>query len=101
MLYVFFGKDSFSLRERLEELRVRCADRRVSLERLHFALDQLVAVEPHADRHVRPRPFAHHLILVILLNYGFSISRSIHLLHQREMQLLGSMTHSFYKHNPV
>ena len=43
MLYVFFGKDSFSLRERLEELRVRCADRRVSLERLHFALDQLVA----------------------------------------------------------
>ncbi len=29
--------------ERLEELRALCADRRVSLERLHFELDQLVA----------------------------------------------------------
>jgi UDP-GlcNAc:undecaprenyl-phosphate/decaprenyl-phosphate GlcNAc-1-phosphate transferase len=29
--------------ERLETLRERCAERRVSLERLHFALDQLVA----------------------------------------------------------
>jgi UDP-GlcNAc:undecaprenyl-phosphate GlcNAc-1-phosphate transferase len=29
--------------ERLEELRARCAERHVSLERLHFALDQLVA----------------------------------------------------------
>ena len=29
--------------ERLEQLRELCADRRVSLERLHFELDQLVA----------------------------------------------------------
>ncbi len=29
--------------DRLEALREQCADRRVSLERLHFALDQLVA----------------------------------------------------------
>ena len=29
--------------ERLEALRLRCVERRVSLERLHFALDQLVA----------------------------------------------------------
>ena len=29
--------------ERLEELRTRCTDRGVSLERLHFRLDQLVA----------------------------------------------------------
>ena len=29
--------------DRLEALRQRCAERRVSLERLHFALDQLVA----------------------------------------------------------
>ncbi len=29
--------------ERLEQLRLRCAERGVSLERLHFALDQLVA----------------------------------------------------------
>ena len=29
--------------ERLEDLRARCAERRIALERLHFALDQLVA----------------------------------------------------------